>query len=270
MYRSPYDESAHESAHEPGYDEPGYDGAAVYIGAPSPARRRKLMAVAAGALTTLLLAACVVDRVAERGAERRIAVAFQDGMDTTTRPSVHIRGFPVLPQLTEGALRHVDITAYDVPARGSTRPLPVTRLDVALDDLKTSGDAEEARARAVDATAFLSYEDLSNALGLGLSQDAEPGRVEAALAAPLAGEVAVSTAVSAAPGNRVAFTDFRLAQGEPPAPVRVALERIFAGSVPLRNIPQGLHLRSVTPTASGLDAHFTGHTVTFRPDSSSA
>ncbi|MFF0088211.1 DUF2993 domain-containing protein [Streptomyces canus] len=228
------------------------------------------MAVAAAALPVLVLTTFVVDRVAARSAESRIAEAFQDGMDTTTKPSVHIRGFPVLTQLTEGTLRHVDLTGHDIPARGSTRPLPVTKLSVGLADLKTAGDAEEARARAVDATAFLSYEDLSNALGLEVSQGAGPGRVEAALAVPLAGEVTVSTAVSAASGNRVAFTDLRVAQGEPPAPARAALERIFADPIPLRNIPEGLHLRSVTPTASGLDAHFTGRTVTFRPDSPSA
>ncbi|MBG0851895.1 DUF2993 domain-containing protein [Streptomyces spinoverrucosus] len=240
------------------------------VSAPSPERRRKLVAALAGVLAALLPAVLVVDRVAAGRAESRTAEAFQGGMDTPTRPEVDVRGFPVLPQLVSGSLRHVDITAHDIPADGSARPLPVTRLTVGLDDLKISGDAEEAHARAVDATAFLSYEDVSNALGLEISRDTEPDRVRAVVALPLAGEVTVSTAVSAAAGNSVRFTDFRVTRGELPAPGRTLLDKIFAEPIPLRNIPEGLRLRSVTPTAGGLDAHFTGRTVTWRPDASSA
>ncbi|MFG3518542.1 LmeA family phospholipid-binding protein [Streptomyces bobili] len=43
-------------------------------------------------------------------------------MNTPSRPSVHIRGFPVLTQLAGGTLRHVDVTAHDIPARGFVRP----------------------------------------------------------------------------------------------------------------------------------------------------
>ncbi|MFG3518543.1 LmeA family phospholipid-binding protein [Streptomyces bobili] len=152
----------------------------------------------------------------------------------------------------------------------SSAPLPVTKLTVGLDDLKTSGDANEAHARAVDATAYLSYENLTEALGAEISQEGGPGRVSVEIDFPLAGEVAVSTTVSAAFSNRIAFTEFRGAQGQLPAPVRTLLETIFAEPIPLRNIPEGLRLRSVTPTADGLDAHFTGQAVTFRPDPSSA
>lgn len=40
--------------------------------------------------------------------------------------------------------------------------------------------------------------------------------------------------------------------------------------IPLQNVPEGLRLRSVTTTEDGIDARFTGRSVTFRPDSSSA
>ncbi|WP_406082346.1 hypothetical protein [Streptomyces zaomyceticus] len=39
----------------------------------------------------------------------------------------------------------------------------------------------------------------------------------------------------------------------------------LAEPIQLRNIPEGLHLRSVTVESSGLHAHFTGDTVTFLP-----
>ncbi|MFI1709125.1 DUF2993 domain-containing protein [Streptomyces griseoruber] len=201
----------------------------------------------------------IVDRVAAGRAESRTAEAFQQGMGTPKRPSVAVRGFPVLTEPASGTLRHVDITAHDIPARGTSRTLPVTRLTVELDDLRTSGNADQANARAVDARAFLSYEDLSDALGLQISQDTEPGRVKARVVLPSSGEVAVSMAVSVLSDNCIAFTDVRIAQG-----------KVLAQPVVLRSIPQGLHLRSVAVTATGLDARFTGDKVTFQPYTSSA
>ncbi|WP_104780434.1 MULTISPECIES: LmeA family phospholipid-binding protein [Streptomyces] len=220
-------------------------------------------------LVPLLIGAVVVDRVAAARVESRTAKTFQDGMGTADRPSVHVSGFPVLTQLAEGSLSHVDLTAHGIPADGSTRPLPVTKLTVGLDGLKTSGRTDEAHARSVDATAFLSYEDVSAAPGVGVSRGDEPGRIHATAGLPLAGDVTVSAAVSAAKGNRIAFTDVRTVQGELIPPLRALLDKALKEPVPLENVPEGLHLRSVTTAENGIDAHFTGRSVTFRPSSSS-
>ncbi|WNZ14304.1 DUF2993 domain-containing protein [Streptomyces sp. 11x1] len=141
-------------------------------------------------------------------------------MGTVDRPSVHVSGFPVLPQLAEGRLDHVDLTAHDIPANSTTRPLPVTRLTVGMDGPRTSGSAGEAHARSVRATAHLSHADVSSALGVQVSQGDESGRIDATASLPLVGDVTVSAAVSAANGNRVGFTDVRAEQSEllPPAP----------------------------------------------------
>lgn len=259
MYQSQYDE-------EP-VGEPYYGDAATYASPPPPRRRLKIIAVAS--LTALLLGAVAVDRVAAARAQSRTAEAFQEGMGTPQRPSVHVSGFPVLTQLADGSLRHVDITAHDIPARGATRPLPVTKLTIGLDDLRASGSADEAHARSVEATAFLSYEDLSDALGLDVSQGDEPGRANVKVSLPLAGDVTVSTAVSAASGNRIAFRDVRVTEGELVLPAEALLDKALEAPVPLRNTPEGLHLRSVTTTESGVEARFTGKSVTFRPSPTS-
>ena len=202
--------------------------------------------------------------------ESRTAKAFQDGMGTAVRPSVHVRGFPVLNQLAAGSLDHVDLTAHDIPADGTTRPLPVTKLTVGMDGLKTSGSADEAHADSVTATAFLSYADVSSALGVRVSQGDESGRVDATASLPLVGDVTVSAAVSAAGGNSIAFTDVRAERGELLPPLKSLLDKALAEPIPLRNVPEGLRLRSVTTTEDGIDARFTGRSVTFHPDSSSA
>ncbi|WP_279631452.1 DUF2993 domain-containing protein [Streptomyces aquilus] len=231
---------------------------------------RRRAVIAATFLVTVGATAIIVDRVAASRAESRTAEAFQQGMGTPERPSVDIRGFPVLPQLASGTLRHVDITAQDIPARGTSRPLPVTRLSVGLDELQTSGEADEAHAQTVDATAFLSYEDVSDALGLEIAGDSEPNRVRAQLVLPFSGEVTVSTAIAAVGANRIAFTDVSVIDGHLPAAGQALLDKVLAEPIQMRNIPDGLHLRSVTATPSGLNTHLTGDQVTFRPGTSSA
>ncbi|MEU0426173.1 DUF2993 domain-containing protein [Streptomyces canus] len=248
----------------------GYEDDITYASfkAPATPRRRRRPVVVGAALAALTLVPLAADRVASARVESSTAKAFQQGMDTPERPEVHVRGFPVLTQLASGTLRHVDITAHDMPADGSARPLPVSRLDLALDGLSKSDDDTEALARSAEATAYLSYRDVSHALGLEVSQGTRPGRINASVPLPLGSEVTVAAAVSAVSGNRVAFTDFEV-RGGTTAITRALLDKVFEDPVQVRDIPEGLHLRSVTPTASGLSARFSGKSVTFRPSGGS-
>ncbi|MET7455965.1 DUF2993 domain-containing protein [Streptomyces sp. NPDC005574] len=228
-------------------------------------RRPVVAAVAVAAVLAPVLTLVAADRFAAGRVENRTAEAFQDGMGTPRRPEVHVRGFPVLTQLASGTLRHVDVTAHDIPADGADRPLPVSSLTLRLDGLRTSDD-RAALARSATATARLSYADLSGALGLDVTRGERPGEVGVRVALPFAGEITVSTTVSAASGNRVALRRPRINGAALPAAGQALLDRAFERPVPLRNIPDGLRLRSVTTTPTGLDALFSGESVTFRPD----
>ncbi|WP_406174812.1 DUF2993 domain-containing protein [Streptomyces sp. NBC_00996] len=228
---------------------------------PAPRRRRRPVVIAVAALLTLAVVPVVVDRVAASRVEARTAEAFQEGMDTPERPEVHVRGLPVLAQLASGTLRHVDITAQDIPADGSARPLPVSELDLRLNGLRKSDDNSEARASSAEATAHLSYTDVSNALGLEMSQGTRPGQVGARVQLPFGDEVTVTTTVSAESGNRIRFRNFQVTGGVLPAAGKVLLDKVFEKPIRLRNIPEGLHLRSVTTTANGLSARFSGESV---------
>ncbi|MGI3229298.1 LmeA family phospholipid-binding protein [Streptomyces sp. GTA36] len=231
------------------------------------ARTHRLpLVIALTALCALIIVPVVVDRVAAARVESGTAEAFQEGMGTATRPEVHVRGFPVLTQVASGTLRHVDITARDIPADEAARPLPVTELDLRLDDLRKSDDGSAARARSAEATARLSYTDVSNALGLEVSQGDRPGRISARIAMPFGDGITVTVKVSAVSGNRIAFEDFRVTSGVLPDAGEALLDKVFEEPIQLRNIPDGLSLRSVTTTTDGLTAHFSGKSVTFRPD----
>ncbi|MFE2422347.1 DUF2993 domain-containing protein [Streptomyces hokutonensis] len=272
-----HDDGSQYEPHYPSYDSYGYgygsqDEATLYEPYALPGLRRSRrhpLAVATTTLVALAVLSVAVDRVVAARIESRTAKAFQEGMDTPLPPQVHVRGFPVLTQAASGTLRHVDITAHDIPAQGATRPLPVSELSLRLQGLTKSDDDSEARADSAEATAFLSYTDVSNTLGLEISQGSRPGQVSAVVLVPLGKQVTVTTTVTAASGNRIAFKDFDVKAGALPAPGSAALDKVFEQPIQLRNIPQGLHLRSVTTTTDGLIAHFSGHSVTFRADDAS-
>ncbi|MBK3576178.1 DUF2993 domain-containing protein [Streptomyces sp. MBT65] len=229
-----------------------------------PRRNRRPVAVAVGALIALLLVPLAVDRFARERVESRTAEAFQEGMRTPSAPAVHVRGFPVLTQLMSGTLRHVDITAHDIPASEATGPLPVSELSLRLAELRKSDDDTEALARSAEATALLSYPDLSDTLGWEISRGTRPDQVRASVPLPTGDAVAVTATVSVPSGNRIAFKDFRVTGGLLPGVGGAALGRVFERPIQLRNIPQGLRLRSVTSTESGLVARLTGESVAFR------
>ncbi|MFD9391398.1 DUF2993 domain-containing protein [Streptomyces sp. NPDC060000] len=221
--------------------------------------------IAVAALLALAFLTVSADLLATTWAEAHTAKALQEGMETPAPPEVHARGLPVLNQLIAGTLRRVDITAHDIPAKGTERPLPVTELTLRLDDLRKSDDDSEAHARSAEAIADLSYKDVSNALGLEISQGARPGQVSAAVLLPPGNEITVTTNVSAASGNRIAFKDFHVTGSQPSAAGEDLLNKAFEKPIQPRNIPVGLHLRTITTTATGLSARFTGRSVAFRP-----
>ncbi|MFJ9248413.1 DUF2993 domain-containing protein [Streptomyces sp. NPDC101776] len=234
-----------------------------------PRRNRRPVAVAVGALLALLLVPLIADHFARSRVESRTAEAFQEGMQTPSAPEVRVRGFPVLTQLMSGTLRHVDITAHDIPASDAGGPLPVTELSLSLAELRKSDDDTEALARSAEATALLSYPDVSDALGLEISRGTRPDQVRASIPLPTGDAVTVTATVSVLSGNRIAFKDFQVTGGPLPEVGRAALGQVFERPIRLRNIPQGLRLRSVTTTESGLVAQLTGESVTFRSGDSS-
>lgn len=180
-----------------------------------------------------------------------------------------MRGFPVLTQLASGTLRHVDITAHDIPASDTTGPLPVSELSLRLAGLRKSDDDTETLARSADATALLTYTDVSDALGLEISRGARADQVRATVLLPPGDDVTVVADVSVLSGNRIAFEDFQVTGGLLPEVGRMALAKVFDRPIRLRNIPHGLHLRSVTTTENGLRARLSAESVTFRSDDAS-
>ncbi|MFE2427722.1 DUF2993 domain-containing protein [Streptomyces sp. NPDC059373] len=244
-----------EDAHRPWQERPR----------PLPRWRRPRVLVPTAALA-LLLIATGVDGAALQYTESRTAAAFQEATGTAQAPAVHVRGFPVLTQLADGTLKRVDISARDIPA-GAQNPVPITDLDVHLTGLKRGTDARSAHAATATATAFVSYRDLSDALGIDIGPASTDGRVAASMSVPLIGDLQVTAQVTRAEHNSIAFTSVRVSGGQLPASVRALVEKAFQQTIPLENLPRGLTLDGLSTGRGGITANLSGHDVTFTPDS---
>lgn len=209
------------------------------------------------------------DRAAAAWTEHRTADAFQKAQGLKSAPHVEVHGFPVLTQLAGGTLDRVDIEASDIPAGRDGGRLPITTLNVELDRLRRSADASEAHAASAKATAFVSYQDLSKALGfeIGYSRDstkAEP-RVAATTTLPLVGKVGASARVEVAGDRALALRSVKVGDDLPKA-MRTLVTGMLERELKLDGIPDGLALKSLTTTADGLTATLSGEDVTFRTD----
>ncbi|MFG2820909.1 DUF2993 domain-containing protein [Kitasatospora sp. NPDC048365] len=233
---------------------------------PLAALRRRPLLAAAGAAAVLALAGTAVDAAVAAYAEHRTAAAFQAATRTAHAPAVTIDGFPATGQVVRGRLDRVDITAAAIPADPDEGRLPITRLDLELTGLRQAGDEKAAHSDTAKANAFLSYADLSDALGVGITAGDRPGYVDARVLLPLVGAGTVTAKVDAGADNTIVFTDLHVASGGLPDAGMRLLERLFDRPIPLRNLPQGLHLDSLQTSDTGLSAQLAGHDVTFRTD----
>ncbi|MGW7067134.1 LmeA family phospholipid-binding protein [Streptomyces sp. NPDC054855] len=232
-------------------------------------RRRRATITVVAVISGTALAATSLDLAVAEGAEREIATAFRQATGAQEEPHVRVEGFPVLAQVAAGSFDHVDVSARGIPA-DTGRALPITRLDAQMEGLTAPGEAQGARSRRATATAFLSYADLSDALGLEVRSAGRAGRVGAHIQTPLGESVNMTAAVKAGPDNTIMFEGPQIAGTQVPDVARKLLTGIFERPIPLRNVPRGLSLTALHAGADGLKGHFDGQDVSFQPGSGTA
>lgn len=229
---------------------------------PGSRRIRPPLALTAAALT-LTAAAVGGDRLVAVWAEHATAAAFQEATGATDTPSVHIGGFPVTRQLLAGHLDRVTLHAGEIPAAGD-RPVPLTRLDLRMTDVRAESDPKTARAATVDGTALLSYADLSRALGVQVGADRAPGRVDVSTDLPLLGKVSASATLTVAGPTSIAFHEVDL-DAHLPAPADAALVQAVEQPITLQDLPAGMKVTRVRVDSAGVRGVLTGRDVTFTP-----
>ncbi|MFE6456630.1 DUF2993 domain-containing protein [Streptomyces cinereoruber] len=227
-------------------------------------RHRRAAVCVASVVAGSVLAASLADLAVADRAERKLAEAFREATGARQGPQVSVHGFPVLPQVAHGRLDRVDVSAQDIPA-DSQRALPITRLDMRLDGLTAPADASAARAYEATASAYLSYDDLSGALGFRVGPASSPGRIQGNLPLPMGQSATVGAAVEAGQDNTITFKDVKITGASLPEGLQALLTRAFERPIALQNIPAGLRLTSLTADEQGLRGDFKGRDVSFSP-----
>jgi len=214
-------------------------------------------------LAVLVLLALGADRGAAFLAERSTAAKVRSALHLAHRPDVHVCGFPFLTQVARRHLGEVDIDAVDVPTGKLTVDRVQARLlGVALDDRYHARSADR-----VTGTAVAGYPALQAALGRPGATVGYGGknlvRVDAPL--PLLGQslkVFAYGTVGTKGDTLVAKPQrLQLGQAELPAALVGAVGSQLDLSVPLTDLPPGVHLTRASAAPRGLEVGFAGRRV---------
>jgi hypothetical protein len=153
--RPPYD--------QPPYDRPPYDQPAYQPPAARPPKRRRRgrrVTMSIFAVIVLAILLLIADRVGNAIAENEMADQFTSN-GFPVKPSVDITGFPFLTQLAARDFHKVLISASNIPAG----PVTITSLNATLTGMHITGGFSGAKVDQLNATAFVSFGALGDALG---------------------------------------------------------------------------------------------------------
>lgn len=224
--------------------------------APRRARTRVFLAVA---LVPLLVAGA--DRLTAAWIEHKTATSIQDTLGTDDAPSVRVSGFPVLGQVLSGKLHHVDVSADGMHTSGDS-PVPITHVQLGMGDVRMSGQSGSAHAESVRAAAFISYQDLSGALGIDVAEGSKPDQISASVTMPIIGKMTMSARIATSGDRAIAFRDAKV-EGNLPTQATSAITGALAQPMKFQDLPRGLNLSDVSADSDGIHAALKGHDVTF-------
>ena len=232
-----------------------------------PAKRRGVRLLIA--LLIVLVALVILDRAADFVAERRLAAQLQEGEQLSSRPEVHIGGFPFLTQVIRGRYGQVDLSARDVERDG----VRVSDVDLTLKGVEVSvGDALAGRVREVPVrsgrgTARLSYADIdlvvkkyAGALGQQVQvASGGPGKVR--VSGPLGLDLTVAVSVR---DDTLMIEPDQAALDTLPGLVRSLVDGAVGQPLPLPQLPFGATLKSGMVDADGLSLVATANGAVLR------
>jgi hypothetical protein len=227
---------------------------------------RKLIAAMVAVVVVLGLLV-VADRVALGVVESRIASTIQQDQQLQSRPSVKIDGFPFLTQVARHRFGRVTFRATDIKAGGTTA-VDVASVSAVLNDVRTSNDFSSATAATATGTGTVTYAALSDQLGTTLSwggtTSGTEDRLKATPKVTVLGQTlsaSVTAQVQVTSAHTIGFTNVKVVGVGVPQLFVSGLEKVFAGSLTVSDLPAGLSLRAVSPTPEGVTLTLTGTNV---------
>lgn len=201
------------------------------------------------------------DRIVHAVAEHELAAQIRSSQQLPATPKVHLDGFPFLTQVIRGR--------YDggrIVVEGLRTPrMRIDRLDATVTGVRLPLSALVHRnvsrvpVRHVTATVHIGYPALAAALDVpGLTLAGSGGRLTVSVTtnATVVGRVMLSgSAAIGVSGGTLTVHDVRLGAqgGSVPASVLDPAAKRIARTVPLNDLPYGLHLTGLRVTDSGVD-----------------
>lgn len=228
-------------------------------------------------LAVIVLAAVFVgvDRVALLVAERAAANTVQDAQHLDRTPSVSVAGFPFLTQLAAGHFHKLTLAASDLTVGRDGRTVRISRVTANLRGVQVARDLSSVHADTANATAAVSFSDLSDTLGSPLSYGGPSadgvGRITARRSVSIAGQQisgSVTAEVKIANGS-LSFVSPQVSvdgagSATVPQLLADALLSVFGDPIALTRLPFGLTVRSVTADQQGVRITLVGSDLTFQ------
>ena len=213
---------------------------------------RKLVVTVLVVLVVLI----VGDRVADSVSEAAVAQTMQSSEHLKSEPSVDIAGFPFLTQLVSRDLDQVTITAKGVPLGNNGVHVTLSRVTAVMRNVKIALNLHSVTIGHGDATALLSYADLSKTLSpLQLSYG---GNNDVKASAQVLGHTFSFDLSPNLAGKTLQFAYQNL-----PRAAQV-LADVLGTRIPLDKIPFHLKLKSLDAQPNGVVVRLSGDNVTFK------
>lgn len=233
---------------------------------PAPRRRRgrglKILLVLVIILGGLFVAA---DRIAVNVAESEVAKKIKSKENLTDTPEVSIKGFPFLTQVLDKKFDEVEVTFNGLTSSENGRAIRITEMKATMRDVKVSGNFSSATAAHATGRAHVSYADLSNAAGPGITvgyagqDNAGQGRVK--LSAGLPGyKLSAYGTVSVVNGDTIRLRADKIPAGAVPGLEDKVRERTDIDRK-VDGLPAGLDLKSIATSEDGVDIEAEGNAV---------
>ncbi|MGW5446917.1 LmeA family phospholipid-binding protein [Streptomyces asiaticus] len=203
------------------------------------------------------------DRIAVYMAESKAADKIKSSQSLTTTPNVSIKGFPFLTQVVGKELDEVDVNVDGLTTdAGDGRSVRVTELDAQLHNVRISGNFSSASADRATGSAHISYADLSQAAGPGITVAHDPsGTNKVKITGSLLGlSLTAHSQVTIVNGNTIrlhaeSIPGSSIPQWEDKVREKTDMERKIEG------LPTGMRLEKVETSKDGIDVSVAGNNV---------
>jgi hypothetical protein len=209
-------------------------------------------------LIVVVLLLVAADRIGLVVAERTVASKVQSSQDLSSRPAVHIEGFPFLTQVIENRYRTVKLDSNHLTVGAQDKRVALESLDARLTGVRATNHYSGVTAEQVTATARIDYPQLSQLLGIPLGYQ-PGGRVQTQKSVTVLGQTitgTVSAVVTVPGGDELGFSDVRVGVANSgvqlPQAVVNELTAVFSQQLSLAGMPFRLRVRQLAATSSGV------------------